>query len=71
MDIVTANSGSNSISVLLGQGDGTLKRQLSYQTGKTPLFLVAGDWNGDGKTDIAVTNSGDNALGIFLGANSQ
>ena len=35
----------------------------SYPAGKA----VAGDFNGDGKLDLAVTNQGDNTVSILLG----
>ena len=42
------------ISVLLGNGDGTLRSAVNYSLGNFgPLCLVAGDFNGDGKLDLA------------------
>jgi hypothetical protein len=61
LDLVTANSGiyesssSNSISVLLGNGNGTFATAVTYETGGcTPTSVLVGDFNGDGKLDIAV-----------------
>jgi hypothetical protein len=69
LDIVVANSSSNNISVLLGQGNGTFATQVTYATGSTPEGVAVGDFNGDGYLDIAVTNSGGSPTGtvsIFL-----
>ncbi|MGA8437028.1 MAG: FG-GAP-like repeat-containing protein [Candidatus Sulfotelmatobacter sp.] len=68
-DVVVANSGNsggNSISVLLGNGDGTFQPQTVYATDAAPGGIAVGDFNGDGYSDIAVTNSGSNTVSIFL-----
>src|ERR1700737_4404335 len=57
-DLAVANAGSNDVSVLLGNGDGTFQAQLTYAVGANPHALVARDFNGDGRTDLAVANSG-------------
>ena len=66
-DFVVANEGSNNVSVLLGNGDGTFQAAKNYATGSTPQSIVVGDFNGDGKLDIAVTNSGSNTISVLLG----
>ena len=55
-DLAVANSGSNDVSVLLGNGDGTFRDQATYPVGTDPVALVAGDFTGDGRTDLAVAN---------------
>lgn len=60
-------SGSDNVSVLLGNGDGTFQNPASYAAGSSPTAVTAGDFNGDGNTDLAVTNGGDNTVSIFLG----
>ena len=35
--------------------------------GTGPIAIVAGDFNGDGRTDLAVANDGDNAVSVLLG----
>jgi Bacterial Ig-like domain (group 3)/FG-GAP-like repeat len=67
LDVAIANASSNTVSVLLGNGDGTFKPKVDYATGKTPLGIAVGDFNGDGHFDIAVTNSASNTVSIFLG----
>ena len=46
----------NDVSVLLGNGDGTFQPQVTYAVGSYPDAIVAGDFNGDGRTDLAVAN---------------
>jgi hypothetical protein len=64
LDLVVANSCADStctngsVSVLLGNGDGTFKAAMSYGTGGYAASSVAvADVNGDGKLDLVVTNS--------------
>jgi len=39
----------------------------NFSTGTNPQALVRGDFNSDGKMDLAVTNYGDNTVSVFLG----
>jgi hypothetical protein len=66
-DLATADSGSGSVSVLLGKGDGSFARRARYRTSASPYDLDAADLNGDGKPDV-VTASDDRAgpLVVFL-----
>ncbi len=52
--------------VALGNGDGTFQPLLSYPTGSGPTAVAVGDFNGDGKTDLAVTNF-TGSVSILLG----
>jgi hypothetical protein len=62
VDIAVADFGSNNISILLGRGDGTFQLEKGNPLGNTnldaPFGIVAGDFNHDGRLDLAVTNSG-------------
>ncbi len=52
-DLVTANAGSNSATVFLGNGDGTFTTGPDPPLGTNPIFAAVGDFNGDGLSDIA------------------
>jgi hypothetical protein len=67
LDLAVANNADNTISVLLGQGDGTFQPQTTWPVGSGPASIVAGDFNGDGRLDLAVANSGDNTVSVLLG----
>lgn len=60
LDLAVANPTANTISVLLGNGDGTFQSVVAYPAGQAPQSLVAADFNGDGRIDLAaVNNSGE------------
>ena len=59
--------GSGTVSVLLGNGDGTFQSPITYAVGSLPEAIVAGDFNGDGRTDLAIANEGDGTVSVLLG----
>jgi hypothetical protein len=66
-DVAVVNSGDNTVSILLGKGDGTFAPKKDFPTGTAPGFVVAGDFNHDGKLDLAIANSYDMTVSILLG----
>ena len=66
-DLVVANSFSNTVSVFLGNGDGTFQTAEQYQVGDGPISLVAGDFNGDGRLDLAVANQVEDTVSVLMG----
>ncbi len=67
LDLAVVNLGDNTVSVLLGNGDGTFAPQVTYAVGESPAGIVAGDFNGDGRLDLAVANYADNTVSVLLG----
>ena len=68
-DLAVVDEGTNSISILLGVGDGTFGAPVGTNTvGSAPLAVVVGDFNNDGKLDLAVSNANDSNVGILIGA---
>jgi hypothetical protein len=72
-DIVTANgtySGHpqpyTTVSVLLGNGDGSFTAAQSFAVGKGPESVAVGDVNGDGRPDIVTANFGENTVSVLL-----
>ena len=66
-DLAVVNYGSNYVTILLGNGDGTFTPSAYLYTGTDPIFAAVGDFNGDGKLDLAVANFGSYTVSIFLG----
>jgi len=66
-DVVVANGGSNNVTVLLGNGDGTLQPAVNYPVGANPSSVQIGDFNGDGKLDLIVANQASSTLSVLLG----
>jgi VCBS repeat protein/centrosomal CEP192-like protein len=50
------------VSILLGNGDGTFQGHVEYPTAPGPNSVTVGDFNGDGKLDLAVA-AGDGGTG--------
>src|ERR1700693_386042 len=49
LDLALGNLDSATVSVFLGQGDGTFKPRVDFATGLFPNSVTIGDFNGDGK----------------------
>lgn len=66
-DLVVTNITDNTVSVLLGNGDGTFKAQSVIDVGGGPSFVAVADMNKDGKPDLLVSSSSANVFGILFG----
>lgn len=82
LDIIAANQcgedptcRQGTVSVLLGNGNGTFQAPLSFAGGYSPLSVAVADFNGDGKLDVAVADAcgvdptcvSNGSVGILLG----
>jgi uncharacterized protein (TIGR03437 family) len=73
-DLAVVNRGGNSIAILLGIKGGfvpnatafTAVQGSPFSVGNSPSAAAIGDFNGDGKLDIAVTNELDNTVTVLL-----
>jgi hypothetical protein len=66
-DLAVADSGSNNVSILLGDGAGNFRAPTNFLAGNSPWSVAVGDFNGDGNQDLAVGNAFDNRVSVFLG----
>jgi hypothetical protein len=73
IDLAVVNQGTGFlhirgyVAVLLGNGDGTFRPGVQYFAGGVPQSIAIGDFNSDGKVDLAVGNSSSSNISILLG----
>ena len=70
-DLAVANAGDNTVSVLLnttaaGSNIATFSAPIKLTGAAKPYSVTVGDFNGDGKPDLAVADYGSNSVSIFL-----
>ena len=70
-DLVVANEGSNTVSVLLnttvtGATTPTFATKADFSTAMNPESVAIGDVNADGKPDLAVANINSNTVSVLL-----
>ncbi|TMQ63789.1 MAG: VCBS repeat-containing protein [Candidatus Eisenbacteria bacterium] len=58
---------SNTVSVLLGNGDGFFQTGVDYTTGPSPNCLRIGDLNNDGKLDLVTTSGSSPTVWVLMG----
>jgi hypothetical protein len=66
-DLATSNTGSNNVSILIGNGNGTFIAAVPYAVGSQPYTVAVGDFNMDGKPDLATSNTGGTNVSILIG----
>jgi hypothetical protein len=68
LDLAVANYLTSEVSILLGNGDGTFQKAKRFSV-SAPIGIAVGDFNGDGKPDLAIIESGgtgQSTVAIFL-----
>jgi hypothetical protein len=65
-DLVTADSSAGTVSILLGQGNGSFTSNAAYAAGNSPISVAVGDFDGDGRQDLATANPGQGTVSILL-----
>jgi len=67
IDLAVANIGSDTVSILLGNGNGSFRAAVNYTTGTSPRAVAVADLNGDRKLDLVVANQNSNDVSVLLG----
>jgi uncharacterized repeat protein (TIGR01451 family) len=65
-DLIAADFQIGQVSVLFGNGDGTFKPGASYATDAAPVSVVVADFDGDGHSDLAVSNGATSADDVSI-----
>jgi VCBS repeat-containing protein len=66
-DLAVVNGGDDSVSVLLGKGDGTFGAPANLTVGDAPRSVAVGDFDDDSDLDLAVANYSGNNVSVLLG----
>jgi hypothetical protein len=66
LDVVTANTIDNTISVLMGRGDGTFQAPVNYTVGMHPVRIAVGALHGGTLPDLVVANNASNSVTVLL-----
>lgn len=69
LDFVTANPGANTATVMRGDGTGNafVSSTVILPNGSSPTGIIADDFDGDGKLDLAVTEYNSGKVAVMLG----
>jgi hypothetical protein len=72
LDLAVANAGTTpgfqgTVSIFLGNGDGTLRAAVNYAVGHTSICVAVGDFNRDGILDLVVSNYSSKSVSVLLG----
>lgn len=66
LDIAVANFGTNNVCLLFGHGNGSFTGNMCRTSGyDSRPYAVAGDMNGDNKTDVVIANKGSSTIDIL------
>jgi hypothetical protein len=65
LDLISANAGDNTLTVLTNDGNGFFGSNATLNVGSVPACVVAADVNGDGKPDLICGNWYDGTLTVF------
>jgi hypothetical protein len=69
LDLALTSAAGNCVIILASNGDGSFTQASGspIPVGNQPSAIAVGDFNGDGKLDLAITNETDNTVTILLG----
>lgn len=67
LDLVVANNGDGTITILLGDGAGRFPQRITLDAGENPEDLAAGDFDEDGRSDLVVANHETDYVTLLFG----
>jgi hypothetical protein len=66
-DLVVANVDSNTVAVLLSDGQGGFRSAINHASFATPVAVAIADVDGDGRLDVVVANAQISAISVLRG----
>ncbi len=70
LDLLIANRNDNTLSYMLGNGNGSFNNRVDFKTGDTrfrePVSIAVGDFNNDGAIDLMVANAGSDDVSVLI-----
>ncbi|MEO6829656.1 MAG: VCBS repeat-containing protein, partial [Acidobacteriaceae bacterium] len=66
LDLLTGNTAQNTIALLVNKGNGTFQGIQNYSVRNGPGYLAVGDFNRDGKPDLAITETTGSAVSVLI-----
>ncbi len=66
LDLVVANRSSSTVSVLVGNGNGTFQPKVDYSTAALPVAMAVAEVTGDGAPDIVVASDATSTVSVLI-----
>jgi hypothetical protein len=66
LDAVVTDGDTGTVSLMLGNGDGTLRFASAFAIGSLPYAVTVGDFNRDGRPDVAAANTVSHTVSVLL-----
>ncbi|CAF3830504.1 unnamed protein product [Rotaria magnacalcarata] len=66
LNVVVANYDNNTVSVLLGYGNGSFRSQVTYSIGDKPLDITVGDFNNNTRPGVMIVNNEERTVSVLL-----
>lgn len=66
LDLAVVNMDDGTVTVMLGNGDGTFGNFSTYPVGNGPSAIAAADFDGDDLPDLVVSNQWDGTVSVLL-----
>jgi len=66
LDLAVACESATVVCLLTGNGDGTFRAPLFFSAGRVPYRLAVGDFNADGRLDLAAAQGSSGTVAVLI-----